>query len=47
VLAAIGEQVWTSDRDERFTASMNTIITGLRSARNPLQRAAGERPAQS
>lgn len=35
VLAAIGEQVWTSDRDERFTASMNTIITGLRRPWNP------------
>jgi hypothetical protein len=29
VLAAIGEQVWTSDRDERFTASMSTIIKRL------------------
>jgi len=35
VLAAIGEQIWTSDRDQRFTASMNTIITGVRSARDP------------
>jgi len=39
VLAAIGEQVWISDRDERFTASVNTIITGLRSARDPDSRA--------
>jgi AcrR family transcriptional regulator len=46
-LAAIGEQVWTSDRDERFSASMKTIITGLRRARDPLQRASGEPPAQS
>lgn len=35
VLAAIGEQIWTSDRDERFIASMNTIITGLRRAQEP------------
>jgi AcrR family transcriptional regulator len=35
VLAAIGEQIWTSDRDERFTASMNTIITGLRRPWDP------------
>jgi AcrR family transcriptional regulator len=45
-LAAIGEQVWTSDRDERFSASMKTIITGLVRARDPLQRASGEPPAQ-
>jgi AcrR family transcriptional regulator len=38
VLAATGEQVWTSDRDERFTASMNTIITGLHSGRDQEQR---------
>ncbi|HUC26040.1 MAG TPA: hypothetical protein VMA73_25325 [Streptosporangiaceae bacterium] len=47
VLAAIGEQVWTSDRDERSTASINAIISGLISAQDPLQRAAGEWPAQS
>jgi AcrR family transcriptional regulator len=35
LLAANGEQIWTSDRDELFTASMNTIITGVRSARDP------------
>ena len=29
MLAAIGDQASTSDRDQRFTASMNTIITGL------------------
>jgi TetR/AcrR family tetracycline transcriptional repressor len=40
VLAAIGEQIWTSDRDDRFTASMSTIITGLRRARDPHPRTA-------
>ncbi len=28
-LAAIGEYVWSSDRDERFTASLHIIISGL------------------
>jgi AcrR family transcriptional regulator len=47
VLAAIGEQIWTSDRDERFTASMNTIITGLRSARDPRSLIPRKPPAAS
>jgi AcrR family transcriptional regulator len=47
VLAAIGEQIWTSDRDERFTASMNTIITGLRRAWDPHSPTACKPPAGS
>jgi TetR/AcrR family transcriptional regulator, tetracycline repressor protein len=47
VLAAIGEQIWTSDRDERFTASMDTIITGLRRAGDPHPPAARKPPAAS
>ena len=35
VLAAIGEHVWSGDRDERFTASMNTIISGLQATWRP------------
>jgi hypothetical protein len=47
VLAAIGEQIWTSGRDQRFTASMDTIITGLLSARDPQFPAASKPPAGS
>jgi hypothetical protein len=47
VLASIGEQIWTSDRDERFTASMNTIITGLLHASDPHLRTVRQPPARS
>jgi TetR/AcrR family transcriptional regulator, tetracycline repressor protein len=30
VLAVTGEQVWASDRNERFAAGMRTIVAGLR-----------------
>jgi AcrR family transcriptional regulator len=42
VLATIGGHVWTSDRDERFAASMNIIITGVCPALDPDQRAGNE-----
>jgi AcrR family transcriptional regulator len=29
-LAVLGEHVWADDRDERFTASLRTLINGLR-----------------
>jgi hypothetical protein len=32
-LAGLGESVWTDNSDERFTASLNTIIDGLETAR--------------
>lgn len=32
VLTAIGEHVWLDDRDERFTASLHTLISGLQAA---------------
>jgi AcrR family transcriptional regulator len=32
VLAALGEHVWLDDRDERFTASIHTLISGLQAA---------------
>jgi TetR/AcrR family transcriptional regulator, tetracycline repressor protein len=47
LLAAFGEQIWTSDRDERFSASMHTIIAGVRSALAPHPRAARKPPAGS
>jgi AcrR family transcriptional regulator len=31
-LAALGEHVWADNRDERFTASLDTLITGLQAA---------------
>jgi AcrR family transcriptional regulator len=33
VLAVLGEYVWTDDRDERFTAGLNTLLMGLQAAR--------------
>jgi AcrR family transcriptional regulator len=33
VLATLGEHVWADNRDERFTASLDTILTGLQAAR--------------
>jgi hypothetical protein len=33
VLAVLGEYVWIDDRDERFTASLHTLITGLVAAK--------------
>ncbi len=32
VLATLGEHVWLDDRDERFTASLHTLISGLQAA---------------
>jgi len=37
VLAALGEHVWVDDRDERFTASLETLISGLQAPRRPRQ----------
>jgi AcrR family transcriptional regulator len=34
-LAVLGEYVWIDDRDERFAASLETLITGLVTARPP------------
>jgi AcrR family transcriptional regulator len=35
VLAALGEHVWIDDRNERFSASLDTLIIGLQTARPP------------
>jgi AcrR family transcriptional regulator len=32
-LAALGEHVWADNRDERFTASLDTLLAGLQAAR--------------
>jgi AcrR family transcriptional regulator len=37
-LAALGEHVWADNRDERFTASLDTLLNGLQAApRRPSQ----------
>ncbi len=38
VLAALGEHVWAGDRDERFTASLGILISGIQAARRPHRR---------
>jgi AcrR family transcriptional regulator len=35
MVAALGEHVWVTDRDERFTANLHTLINGLRAAPRP------------
>ena len=45
-LAALGEYAWAGDRDERFTASLDTLIAGLRATRRPRTRDAPQ-PAQT
>jgi hypothetical protein len=35
VLAALGEHVWAGDRDDRFTASLGTLISGIQAAQRP------------
>jgi AcrR family transcriptional regulator len=36
-LAGLGEYVWADNRDERFTASLDTLIGGLEAARSRLR----------
>jgi AcrR family transcriptional regulator len=43
VLAALGEHVWADDRDERFTASLCTLINGLQ-ATVPAHQPGGGQP---
>jgi AcrR family transcriptional regulator len=45
-LAAVGAYAWADDRDERFTASLDTLIAGLRATLRPRTRDA-PRPAQT
>jgi hypothetical protein len=33
VLATLGEHVWVADRDQRFGASLDTLINGLQAER--------------
>src|SRR5436190_9590677 len=43
-LVALGEHVWLNNRDERFTAGLDTLVAGLDTAQRPRRRRAG-RPA--
>jgi AcrR family transcriptional regulator len=43
-LAALGEHVWAGNRDQRFTAGLDTILAGLRAARPAEPSPAGQAP---
>jgi AcrR family transcriptional regulator len=45
-LAAVGAYAWADDRDQRFTASLDTLIAGLRATLRPRTRDASQ-PAQT
>jgi AcrR family transcriptional regulator len=45
-LTALGQHAWTNDRDDRFTAGLSTIITGLQSL-SPASLAEPPRPAET
>jgi AcrR family transcriptional regulator len=46
-LTALGEHVWANNRDERFTASLDTLLAGLQAApRRPGQQPASRRQAR-
>jgi hypothetical protein len=34
-VAALGEHVWADNRDERFTAGLDTLVSGLQAADAP------------
>ena len=43
-LAALGEHVWADNRDERFTAGLDTLLMGLQAARRPQGGGRGRQP---
>jgi TetR/AcrR family tetracycline transcriptional repressor len=43
-LVALGEHVWLNNRDERFTAGLNTLVAGLDAARRAPRRGRGRQP---
>jgi AcrR family transcriptional regulator len=45
-LVTLGEHVWLNNRDERFTAGLDTLVAGLDAAPRPRRRRGG-RPPQS
>jgi AcrR family transcriptional regulator len=40
-LVALGEHVWLNNRDERFTAGLDTLVAGLDTAQRPRRRRGG------
>jgi AcrR family transcriptional regulator len=45
-LVALGEHVWLNNRDQRFTAGLDTLVGGLETAHRPRPRRRGDRPPQ-
>ncbi len=43
-LVALGEHVWLNNRDERFTAGLDTLVAGLDVPRRPRRRRGGRPP---
>jgi AcrR family transcriptional regulator len=43
-LVALGEHVWLNNRDERFTAGLNTLVAGLEAAQPPHRRDGSRQP---
>ena len=41
MLASLGEHVWVTDRDERFTANLDTLVNGLQAASTPRSHGGG------
>jgi len=46
IISALGAYAWADDRDQRFTASLDALIAGLRATRRPRTRDAPQ-PAQT
>ena len=43
-LVTLGEHVWLNNRDERFTAGLDTLIAGLETPRHPPRRRGARQP---
>jgi AcrR family transcriptional regulator len=43
-LVTLGEHVWLDNRDERFTAGLDTLVRGLHASPPPPRRAGGRKP---
>jgi len=46
-LAVLGEHVWAGNREQRFTAGLDTILAGLQAARQPLAPQEGQTPSSA
>jgi AcrR family transcriptional regulator len=43
-LVSLGEHVWRNNRDERFTAGLDTLIAGIDTSRHPRRRGGSRQP---